>query len=338
LDDVMQRLIKVLLALVLLAGAAVAAAMWWWQQALPLRLKPGATVVDVVIPSGTSAQRVAQLLVNAGVDAPAWALFAGMRLTQRHTQLKAGTYEIAPNTPPNALLDKLVRGQQALRKLTFIEGWTFAQMLKALQKAEHLTQTIQALEPEKIMEMLGRAGVHPEGRFFPDTYIYPKNSRDIEVLKMALQAMDDKLAQAWALRGAGLPLKSAEDALILASIIEKETGQEADRRLVSGVFHNRLKIAMRLQTDPTVMYGMGLAFQGRLRRVDLETDTPYNTYTRAGLPPTPIAMPGWASLKAAVQPAQTPALYFVARGDGSSQFSATLDEHNRAVRRYILNQ
>jgi UPF0755 protein len=334
----MRRLIGALVALVLVGCAAAAAAVWWWQQALPLRLKSGEPVVDVVIPSGTAAQRVAQLLVEAGVDVPTWALYAAMRLTNQHTQLKAGTYEIAPGTTPEALLDKLVRGQQALRKITFIEGWTFAQMRKALEKADHLKPSTQTLASEQIMSELGRAGVHPEGRFFPDTYTYPKNSRDIEVLKMALQAMDQKLAQAWGLRGAGLPLKSADEALILASIIEKETGQEADRKLVSGVFINRMHKNMRLQTDPTVIYGMGAAFQGRLRRVDLDTDTPYNTYTRAGLPPTPIAMPGWASLKAAVQPAQTPALYFVARGDGSSQFSATLEEHNRAVRRYILNQ
>ncbi|MEN9842744.1 MAG: endolytic transglycosylase MltG [Pseudomonadota bacterium] len=334
----MRRLMGALVALVLVGCAAAAAAVWWWQQALPLRLKSGETVVDVVIPSGTAAQRVAQLLVEAGVDVPTWALYAAIRLTNQQTQLKAGTYEIAPGTTPEALLDKLVRGQQALRKITFIEGWTFAQMRKALEKAEHLKPSTQTFAPEQIMSELGRAGVHPEGRFFPDTYVYAKNSRDIEVLKMALQAMDQKLAQAWGLRGAGLPLKSADEALILASIIEKETGQEADRRLVSGVFINRMHKNMRLQTDPTVIYGMGAAFQGRLRRVDLDTDTPYNTYTRAGLPPTPIAMPGWASLKAAVQPAQTPALYFVARGDGSSQFSATLEEHNRAVRRYILNQ
>lgn len=331
----MRRLFWMVIFWAVLGGGAT---LWWWWQPLPLRIPNGETVVDVVIPSGTSARRVAQLLQNAGVELPAWVLYAGMRLTGRHTQLKAGTYEIAPGTMPDSLLDKLVRGEQALRKVTFIEGWTFEQMRQALQKAEHLTPSIQSLSPAAVMDALGRPNTHPEGRFFPDTYVYAKRSRDVEVLHMALKAMDQKLAQAWALRAADLPLKSPDDALIMASIIEKETGAEADRRLVSAVFHNRLKIGMRLQTDPTVIYGVGPNFQGRLRRIDLDTDTPYNTYTRAGLPPTPIAMPGWAALKAAVQPASTSALYFVARGDGSSQFSNTLEEHNRAVRRYILKK
>jgi UPF0755 protein len=185
------------------------------------------------------------------------------------------------------------------------------------------------------MDQLGMPGVHPEGRFFPDSYSYGKGSSDLQVLRRAARAMDKRLAQAWAQREPGLPIESPQQALILASIVEKETGKASDRPLIAGVFVNRLRIGMRLQTDPTVIYGLGERFDGDLRKRDLLADTPYNTYTRGGLPPTPIAMPGKAALLAAVQPARTPALYFVARGDGSSQFSATLEEHNRAVNRYI---
>ena len=190
------------------------------------------------------------------------------------------------------------------------------------------------MSDEAIMAQLERAGVHPEGRFFPDTYTYAKGSSDIAVLRRALHAMDRRLADAWAMRAANTPLKSADEALILASIVEKETGKAADRAQIAGVFSNRLRVGMLLQTDPSVIYGLGTKFDGNLRKRDLQTDTPWNTYTRAGLPPTPIAMPGKAALMAAVQPEQTKALYFVARGDGSSHFSATLDEHNRAVNRY----
>jgi UPF0755 protein len=199
-----------------------------------------------------------------------------------------------------------------------------------------LNQDLEGLDPAEIMARIGYAGRHPEGRFFPDTYRMVKHATASSVLRQAAQAMDQRLAQAWAQRAPSSPLRTPEEALILASIVEKETGTESDRGLVAGVFSNRLRIGMRLQTDPTVIYGLGERFDGNLRRVDLETDNPYNTYTRAGLPPTPIAIPGWNSLLAAVQPAATPAMYFVARGDGSSQFSSTLDEHNAAVRRYQI--
>lgn len=194
------------------------------------------------------------------------------------------------------------------------------------------------MDDATLMQALGRAGVAPEGRFFPDTYTYAKGSSDLAVLRRALHAMDRRLADVWALRSADTPLKTPDEALILASIVEKETGRAADRAQIAGVFSNRLRIGMLLQTDPTVIYGLGEKFDGNLRRRDLQTDTPWNTYTRAGLPPTPIAMPGKAALMAAVQPGQTKALYFVARGDGTSHFSASLDEHNRAVNRYQRGQ
>ena len=322
--------------LVVLAAAAWVA--WWVQAPLTLRLQPGATVLDLKVAAGSSAQRAVRDAVAAGVDEPLWLMQGALRLSGQGAQIKAGSYELPPGITPLQLLDKLVRGDQAVRSVTLVEGWTFVQMRAALQKAEHLTPDAQAQGIENIMISIGRPGQHPEGRFFPDTYVYPKGSSDLDVWRQAATAMDRKLAEAWAGRDANLPLKSPDEALILASIVEKETGSAADRKLVAGVFVNRLRLGMRLQTDPTVAYGAGPDFDGRLRRKHLDTDTPYNTYTRTGLPPTPIAAPGWASLQAAVHPAATRALYFVAKGDGASQFSESLAEHNQAVRRYILKQ
>jgi UPF0755 protein len=219
-----------------------------------------------------------------------------------------------------------------------VEGWTFKQVRQALAKEELIKHDTAQATAEQIMEQLGRPGVHPEGRFFPDTYSYAKGSSDLALLRRALHAMDRKLEAAWALRAPDVPLKTPDEALILASIVEKETGRASDRPQIAGVFANRLRTGMLLQTDPTVIYGLGDRFDGNLRRRDLLADTPWNTYTRPGLPPTPIAMPGKAALLAAVQPASTRALYFVAKGDGSSHFSSSLDEHNRAVNRYQRGQ
>jgi UPF0755 protein len=252
--------------------------------------------------------------------------------------MRAGSYEIAPGTSPERLLSMLVRGEESLRTVTMVEGWNWRQVRQALAKAEHLKPDSRTLSDEVLMTQLGRPGVAPEGRFYPDTYSYAKGTSDLAVLQRAMKAMDKQLQHAWEARQPGAALQSPEQALILASIVEKETGKAQDRAQISGVFNNRLRIGMRLQTDPTVIYGLGEAFDGDLRRVHLTTDNPWNTYTRAGLPPTPIAMPGKASLLAAVQPAKTSAIYFVARGDGSSHFSATLDEHNRAVNRYQRGQ
>lgn len=336
----MLRVLKWLIGLLLSAALLLAVATLWWLNR-PLVMSPQAVsqgVVDVSIPTGSSARRVAELVVRSGVDTQAAFLFMWFRLSGQSTQIKAGAYEFAPGTTPISLLDKMVRGEQAVRRVTLVEGWTYWQVLHALRQAEHLIDDLPDTTPQGLMQHLGLAANHPEGRFFPDTYIYPKNSAASVVLRQAAAAMDRRLEQAWAQRHPNLPLQSPEEALIMASIIEKETGREADRTLVSGVFANRLRIGMRLQTDPTVIYGQGPDFTGRLRRIHLDTDNPYNTYTRAGLPPTPIAMPGMASLLAAVQPAETDAFYFVARGDGSSQFSRTLAEHNAAVRKYILRR
>lgn len=307
-----------------------AGAGWWLHRPLPLRT----ATVDLTIAPGTSPRGVARALVDAGVQAPAVLLYGWFRLSGQGQQLKAGSYEIETGQTPRSLLRKLVRGEQAVRSVTLIDGWTFRQVRAALAGAAHLRAETQNLTPANIMSELGRAGVSPEGRFFPDTYVYPKGASDLAVLRRALEAMDRQLEAAWAQRDPATPLKSAEQALVLASIVEKETGVASDRPSIAGVFTNRLRLGMPLQTDPTVIFGLGEAFDGNLRRRDLLADTPWNTYTRPGLPPTPIAIPGKASLLAAVRPADTRAVYFVARGDGSSHFSATLEEHNRAVNRF----
>jgi UPF0755 protein len=222
--------------------------------------------------------------------------------------------------------------------VTLVEGWNFRQVRDALTSAESLKSQTRDMTNDGLMAALGATGTHPEGQFFPDTYTYAKGSSDLALLKRAQRAQAKHLQAAWSQRSPDSPLKTPEEALILASIVEKETGRASDRAMVAGVFVNRLRLGMPLQTDPTVIYGLGEKYDGKLHRRDLQTDTPYNTYTRSGLPPTPIAMPGKASLLAAVLPNPTKALYFVARGDGSSQFSATLEEHNRAVNKYQRGQ
>lgn len=335
----MRQLKLLFFTLLLCALALAAAAVWWLREPLPM---PASVTpenpLELSIPPGTSARGVAESLSRAGMQTPSLLLYAWFRASGQGGDMKAGSYEIAPGTTPRSLLDKLVRGEQALRSITLLEGWNIRQVLQALKASPDLTQDLDGLDMPALMARIGYAGRHPEGRFFPDTYRVAKRAPASTVLRQAAQAMDRRLAEAWAQRQPDTPLRSPDEALILASIIEKETGLESDRAQVGGVFVNRLRIGMRLQTDPAVIYGLGDRFDGNLRRIDLQTDTPYNTYTRAGLPPTPIAMPGWNSLLAAVQPQPTQALYFVARGDGASQFSATLDAHNAAVRRYILNR
>ena len=317
--------------LIILAVLALGAGAAWWLHA-PLGMDKG--TVDLSIEPGTSPRGVARAVADAGVQVDPRVLYAWFRVSGQDRQIRAGSYELDRGTTPRSLLQKLVRGDEALRSVTLVEGWNFRQMRAALAASEQLKPDTAGLSNEAIMVALGRPGVHPEGRFFPDSYTYAKGSSDLAVMRRAMQAMDKKLDAAWSQRQADTPLKSADEALILASIIEKETGRASDRPLVAGVFTNRMRIGMPLQTDPTVIYGMGDAFDGNLRKRDLQTDTPWNTYTRGGLPPTPIAMPGKAALLAAVQPGQTRALYFVAKGDGTSHFSPSLEEHNRAVNQY----
>ncbi|HPL79243.1 MAG TPA: endolytic transglycosylase MltG [Burkholderiaceae bacterium] len=325
---------RILIIGLLMAGSLGLAVAWWLHHPLPL----AAPTLDLSIEPGTSPRAVAQASADAGADVNPFLLYWWFRLSGDARQIRAGSYELVTGVTPVSLLRMLVRGEESLRSVTLVEGWNWRQVRQALARAESLKPESQNLTDEAIMAALERPGYPPEGRFFPDTYTYAKGSSDLAVLRRALHAMDRKLDAAWAQRAPDTPLKTPQEALILASIVEKETGKPADRALIAGVFTNRLRSGMLLQTDPTVIYGLGTSFDGNLRKRHLLADTPWNTYTRAGLPPTPIAMPGAASLLAAVQPAQTKALYFVARGDGTSQFSATLDEHNRAVNKYQRGQ
>ena len=327
----MRRFLVLIALLVIGSGGA---AFWWLHQPIV----PAGEPLELAIEPGTTPRGVARDVVASGARVDARMLYAWFRLSGQDRAIKAGNYEILPGTTPRGLLQKLVRGEESLRAITLVEGWNWRQVRQALAREDQLKNELASLSDEALMAQLGRPGVHPEGRFFPDTYTFAKGSSDIALLRRAMHAMDKRLEAAWAQRAADSPLKSADEALILASIVEKETGKASDRAKIAGVFANRLRIGMLLQTDPTVIYGLGEKFDGNLRRRDLQTDTPWNTYTRAGLPPTPIAMPGKASLLAAVQPQATRALYFVARGDGTSQFSESLDEHNRAVNRYQRGQ
>ena len=293
-----------------------------------------APVRDLSIEPGTSPKAVAQAIADAGADVSPQLLWLWFRVSGQDRAIKAGSYEISPDMSPRRVLNMLARGEESLKTVVLVEGWTFKQFKQALAKSEALKNTSQALSDAEIMAQLGRPGTHPEGRFYPDTYTYAKGSTDLAVMQRALKAMDRQLAKVWTQKPPHLPISNVDELLTLASIVEKETGRASDRPLIAAVFHNRLKIGMRLQTDPTVIYGLGDTFDGNLRRIDLRTDTPYNTYTRAGLPPTPIAMPGKAALLAAIHPAPSNALYFVAKGDGTSHFSQSLNEHNNAVNKY----
>ncbi|MEY4318087.1 MAG: hypothetical protein RI902_1895 [Pseudomonadota bacterium] len=321
---------RLLLWLVLISVGLLGASAYWVYRPLPLT----AETVDLSIEPNTSVRGIAKAAVQAGVEVSPDVLFLFFRLSGQSRFLRAGSYEISNGANALDVLRKLTRGEESLRAVSLIDGWTFRQFRAALNKAEGLKHDSRELSDEAIMEKLGLAGIAPEGRFFPDTYTYGKGSSDLRILQRAANAMTKQLGAAWSLRAKDIQVQTIDEALILASIVEKETGRESDRTTISSVFHNRLRIGMPLQTDPTVIYGLGESFDGNLRRADLRTDHPWNTYTRKGLPPTPIAMPGKNALLAAVQPATSQALYFVARGDGTSQFSATLDEHNAAVNRY----
>ena len=327
----MKTLRALLVLLLLLIVGLGGAALWWLNQPLEL----AADSVEVSVELGTPPREIAQQWVQAGVQAQPLLLYEWFRWSGQARKIRAGSYEIGRGTTPIALLKKMVRGDETLAIVRLIDGWTFRQFRAELAKADALRPATAQMTDDQIMVAIGApAAQSPEGRFHPDSYAYSKGSSDIAVLKRAYRAMQKRLDAAWQERAADTPLRSADDALVLASIVEKETGVGADRGKVAGVFVNRLRIGMPLQTDPTVIYGLGSAFDGNLRRRDLLADTPYNTYTRGGLPPTPIAMPGKAALLAAVRPEATRALYFVARGDGSSEFSETLADHNRAVNQF----
>ncbi len=291
------------------------------------------------VPAGASLTAVAEALGREGLlpHAGAWVRYA--KREGLATRIKAGEYELQPGTTPAGLLDQFVAGRVRLYSLTIPEGWTFRQALAAIQSHASVRAELKGLGGEELMKRLGLGGSHPEGQFFPDTYHFPRGATDSEILLQAHARMRNVLATAWAGRADGLPFDSPDEALALASLVEKETGAADERGLIAGVFVNRLRKGMRLQTDPAVIYGMGDAFDGNLRRRDLLADTPYNTYTRAGLPPTPIALPGREAIAAAVRPARTDALYFVATGlgDGRHFFATSLVAHNANVQRHLAN-
>lgn len=322
---------KFLFFAVVLAIIFIGITAYWAQQ--PITDQDQAAI-EFSIQPGSSVRSTAQQIASAGVPINPLMLELLARMSGKSAKLKAGNYELKPATTPRKLIDQLVRGEFAQESLAIIEGWTFKQMRQAI--AEHPAlkhDTVQL--PDK--ELLGKVApdyTFPEGLFFPDTYLFAKGVSDLQIYKQAHAVLLKRLNEIWTKRDPSLPYKTPYEALIMASIVEKETGQKSERDMIAGVFINRLKRGMLLQTDPTVIYGMGEQYKGQIRKRDLQTDTPYNTYTRAGLPPTPIALPGAAALAAALNPAKTESLYFVSRGDGTSHFSGNLDDHNRAVNKY----
>jgi len=314
-------------------GAAGYAA---WYVASPLEV--ARLPADVEIPVGAGFRSAVAQLERAGVKVRPLHFEALARGLRRERDVKAGNYLIAGPITPIELLDKLTRGDVAQAEVRLIEGWTFSQFRMALDSSADLRHDTSGLEDSEILTRIQAPENHPEGLFFPDTYLFARGSSDLAILRRAYRAMQRHLRTEWDARAPNVPYGSAYEALIMASIIEKETGQAGERDQIGGVLVNRLRIGMRLQADPTVIYGLGTTFDGNLKKIHLLTDGPYNSYTRAGLPPTPIAMPGLASLRAAVRPLKTDALYYVSRGDGTSQFSHSVQEHNRAVTKYQLKK
>jgi UPF0755 protein len=335
-----RRVLFNVVAILLLAAAAFAGYLYTQYQRFadaPIAGLAQATQIDV--PIGANLPAIVNLLDERGLrpgNPYFWRLLA--RELGVAGKLHAGEYALDAGMTPRTLLRKMAAGEVVQHRFTIVEGWTFAQLRAALAQDATLQQTLSGVDDAELMRRLGDADLLPEGAFLPETYSYVKGMNDVDVLRRAREAMKKTLAQLWPERASETPLKTPYEALTLASIVEKETARAEERPQIARVFLSRLKLGMKLQTDPTVIYGMGANYDGNIRRRDLDTDTPYNTYTRAGLPPTPIALPGKAALVAVVHPAETEALYFVARGNGSHEFSATLDAHNRAVAKYQLHR
>ena len=327
----MRKLIRILLIVVPLMLATMAGGAYWLANK-PLQLP--SDPLEFRINPGSGMRAVARDMASAGLPVHPDLMVALARWMRVDTSIKAGSYEIRGEISPVDLLRKLTRGDVTQAEIVFIEGWTFRQMRDKLDAHPDIRHDSKGLPDAELMRLIGASENAAEGLFFPDTYLFAKQSRDLEILTRAYRTMQRHLKREWEGRDQGLPYNEPYQALIMASIVEKETGRDADRPMIASVFVNRLRLGMLLQTDPTVIYGLGERFDGNLRKRDLQTDTPYNTYTRGGLTPTPIAMPGLSSLRAALHPASSSALYFVARGDGSSHFSRTLDEHNQAVNKY----
>lgn len=325
--------------LLLLLGAGVVAAGLAYQDYRGYLQEPLAIPDEArtfVVEKGWSAGRIADELESSGIVVKRYWFDLYLRVSGQAAALRSGEFRLPATATVPELVDTLVSGRSLQYSQTIVEGSTFRQLRKRLRNNDKLTQTLQDLSDAELMSRIGADGQHPEGQFFADTYHFPRGTSDLAFLKRAYRTMQRVLADEWANREPDLPIETPADALILASIVEKETAVPAERPLIAGVFHSRLRIGMRLQTDPTVIYGIE-DYDGNIRRSDLTTDTPYNTYTRAGLPPTPIAMVGREALHAVLHPQATTALYFVSRGDGTHQFSDTVEEHNAAVRKYQLN-
>jgi UPF0755 protein len=326
-------LLKTLLGFLVVALAAAAGYAAWYLGS-PVRI--GKYPVEVEIPRGAGFRTAMEQLEKSGIVIRRYEFELLARALGKERDIKAGSYEISQPVTPLELLQKLTRGDVTQAEVRLLEGWTFAQFRAALDASPHLRHDTKEMSDTDILARLNITESHPEGLFFPDTYLFGKGASDLAVLRRSYRAMARHLKEEWEARDPTVPYHSPYEALIMASIIEKETGQAGERDMIGGVLVNRLRIGMRLQVDPTIIYGLGAAFDGNLKRSHLAEDGPYNTYTRAGLPPTPIAMPGLASLRAAVRPGKTDAMYYVSRNDGSSHFSRTLEEHNRAVTRYQL--
>ena len=331
----MIRLIKYTFLMGFVALLAFAGWLYFYAKT-PLNLSPQAQ--EISIKSNSGLRSIANQLVAQQVIPSSWPFVILAKIMQKESELQAGDYTLNKNVSPYQLMLSLNHGKSTQGSITFIEGKTFKQMRAKLAKNDAVKSTIGDMSEAEVMKLVGKGEKHAEGWFFPDTFYFDRGTTDVVLLKRSYDIMQAKLEAAWANRASGLPYKNSYEALIMASIIEKETGKASERPMIAGVFINRLRIGMRLQTDPTVIYGMGDNYKGNIRRKDLTTDTIYNTYTRDGLPPTPIAMPGLASIEAALNPEKTKALYFVGKGDGSHAFSNSLVEHNRAVAKYQLKR
>lgn len=328
--------------LILLGLAAIGTGSAWlgWQEMrrqldVPLAI-PAPQLIAVE--SGTSLRGLAADLAEKGWMTHPWVLVAEGRRRGIERSIRAGEYEVAPGMTPRSLLEAVVAGRVVQHQLTLVEGWDFERIMQAVENSVVLVHTLGTRDPRRVMAEIGYPGYLAEGRFFPDTYRFPRGTTDVEFLRRAFRMMEEVLAEEWPRRAVGLPYENPYQALIMASLIEMETAVPSERARIAGVFTRRLARGMRLQTDPTVIYALGASYDGNIRRDDLSIDSPYNTYVYAGLPPTPIASPGREAIRAALQPEEGDALYFVARGDGSHEFSATLAEHNRAVQKYQLRR
>jgi UPF0755 protein len=327
----MKTWIKRLLLLTILAVLAGGGGLAWYARQ-PLQIEPLPKLLNVT--PGTNLRSLSTMLEREGVvgNAPVFWLLG--RVLGKGSKLKIGVYTLDQPLTPLGLYDVFERGEVSQAIIQFIEGKNWREVRAELAEQPMLKNDSATMSDAELMQAIGAEESHPEGLLFPDTYFYAPHTSDLDVLRRAYRLQRDKLQAAWEMRASGLPYRTPYEALIMASIVEKETGAAFERPQIAGVFLNRLRLGMRLQTDPTVIYGLGERFDGNLRKVDLQTDTPYNTYTRAGLPPTPIAMPSEASILAALHPAKTDALYFVSRKNGTHVFSSTLEAHNRAVNRY----